>query len=54
MSAGFAVAWAAFCALVVIGAVVLAWWLRMWAEDRARERRYADEWVRRHRSQGRP
>ena len=54
MSAAFVVASAAFCGLVVIGASVLAWSLRMWAEDRARERRYADEWVRRHREGRQP
>jgi hypothetical protein len=42
-------AWALMGGLLVGGAFVLAHWLRALAEDRAREARYADEWVRRHR-----
>lgn len=37
-------------AFLTMAAIVGANALRMLAEDRAREARYADEWVRRHRT----
>jgi len=40
----------AFGVMIAVGLVVLVRVLRSWAEDRAREARYADEWVRRHRA----
>lgn len=44
----------AFGILVAVGLVVLVRVLRSWAQDRAREARYADEWVRRHRAGRQP
>ena len=43
--------WALTGGLLVGGAFVLAHYLRALADDRAREQRYADEWVRRHRQE---
>lgn len=37
---------------LTLGAVLLARYARAWAEEQAREQRYADEWVRRHRAAG--
>ena len=46
---------AAALAVLGIGLVAVAWnlyrLLYVWAEDRAREKRYADEWQRQHRRQ---
>ena len=41
-------------AMVAVGALAIARMARTWADDRARERRYADEWVARHREGRRP
>ena len=41
----------AFGALVALGTVALARFLRQAADERLREKRYADEWVARHRGQ---
>lgn len=46
--------WALCGGLLVGGAFVLAHWLRALADDRAREQRYADEWVKRHRESRQP
>ena len=43
----------AFGALIAVGAIALARFMRDAAEQRAREKSYADEWVRRHRDGGR-
>ena len=42
-----------FGALIAIAAIALARFMRDAADQRAREKAYADEWVRRHRDGGR-
>jgi hypothetical protein len=44
----------AFGGVVVLGAVALARYMRAAADERLREKRYADEWVRRHRESRQP